>query len=169
VHTVKVLASSGDANADRTFTVTVDKRATALTYDGPTSGQLSDPAPLHATLRDAATDAPIAGKGIGFVIGGSTASSTTDAAGGAGALMQLTGTPGVRTLQTSFAADAASRASTTSTSFTVNKEAFTVTLGGTQLVTTSGTSATVTYAADLAEEVDGTFASQLFGSTARCR
>ena len=67
MHTVKVLASSGDANADRTFTVTVDKRATALTYDGPTSGQLSDPAPLHATLRDAATDAPIAGKGIGFV------------------------------------------------------------------------------------------------------
>ena len=101
MHTVKVRASSGGANADRTFTVTVTKRATVLAYDGPTSGQLSDGAPVHATLRDAASNAPIAGRGVGFVLGVTTATGTTDAAGGASAVVQVLGTPGVRTLVSS--------------------------------------------------------------------
>jgi alpha-tubulin suppressor-like RCC1 family protein len=162
--TIKVRASSGGVNADRTFVVTVTKRPTTLTYDGPTSGQLSDAAPLHATLRDTASNAPVSGRSIGFVLGSATASGATDGSGGASGLVQVTGSTGSRTLASSFAGDAAYQSSSASTPFTVAPEAFTVTLGGTQLVTTAGTSATVTYTADLAEESDGTVAAQLAGT-----
>jgi alpha-tubulin suppressor-like RCC1 family protein len=164
VHAVTVRASSGGANADRTFQVTVTKRATTLTYDGPASGQLSDAAPLHATLRDAANNAPVPGGAVGFVLGSATASGTTDGSGGATALIQVIGAPGPRTLQSSFAGNASWTASNVSTPFTVAKESFTIALGGTQVVTTSSASAPVTYTADLAEETDGTFAGQLGGA-----
>lgn len=164
VHTIKVRASSGGANADRNFLVTVTKRATALTYDGSTSGQVSDPAPVHAVLRDALTNAPVAGRSVGFLLGSASASGITDAGGGAGALIPVTGSPRTAALQTSFAGDSAYTSATAPASFLVAREGFSVGLGGTQLVTTTGTTATVTYTADLAEESDGTFVGSLSGT-----
>jgi hypothetical protein len=164
VHTVTVRASSGGANADRTFAVTVTKRATLLTYDGSTSGQTSDPAPVHAVLRDAVTNAPIAGRAIGFLLGSSSASASTDAGGGAAALMPVNGGPRTASLGASFAGDAAYTSSGASATFQVNRESYAVSLGGTRLVTTTGTSASMTYTAEIAEESDGTFAGSLSGT-----
>ena len=169
VHTIKVRASSGGANADRTFQVTVTKRATTLTYDGSTTGQVSDPAPVHAVLRDALTNAPVAGRGVGFLLGSATATGVTDASGGAGALIPVTGTPRTAALTASFAGDAAYTSATASTSFLIAREGFSVSLGGTRLVTTTGTTATVTYTAELAEEADGTYAGALSGTQVTIR
>ena len=90
------------------------------------------------------------------MLGSTTATGTTDAAGGASALMQVVGAPGVRTLASSFAGDAAWKSSTASTALHGLQ-------GGLHRhprrhpAGDHGRGAvTVTYTADLAEEADGT-------------
>ena len=162
-HQLTVTAEAGGATVSRTFRVTVSKRATVLTYEGSTSGQLSDPAPARAVLLDAATLAPVGGKQVRFSLGSANASAATTAAGVATSALPVTAPATQKVLTADFAGDAAYRPAGDAESFQVLPEGLMVQLRGSPHVVASGNSATVTYTADLAEEADGTFAGALSG------
>jgi alpha-tubulin suppressor-like RCC1 family protein len=170
VRSVTVRATQGGATSDRTFAVTVTRRATTLTYDGATSGALSDPAVVGATLRDAATSAPVGGAQVGFSMSPASVDAATDSDTGRGTTTIPVSSPvGTRTLQSTFAGTTAWLPSSASSPFTVTKESFTVTFSGVPLVPTASSSATVTLTADLAEDPDGSLAGALGGTSVTFR
>ncbi|RYC11455.1 Ig-like domain-containing protein [Nocardioides zhouii] len=158
-------ASSGGRTATRTFRIVVTKRATSLSWTGPTSGQISDQTPVRAVLLDAGS--PVQGRSVGFALGTATTSASTDATGTATSAVQVTGALGARFVTSSFAGDAAYLPATLTTPFTVLAEGLAVQLAGTPHVVTTGSSATVTYTADLTEEQDGSYVGSLSSSTVR--
>jgi alpha-tubulin suppressor-like RCC1 family protein len=160
---VTVTAHAGGATASRTFGVTVAKRATVLTYDGSAGGQVSDAVPVRATLLDAATLAPVAGKQVRFTLGSASSTATTTAAGIATTTVPVAGITGLRVLGSDFAGDAAYRPAGDSDAFQALPEGLTVQLQGTPHVVVTGTSTSVGYAAALAEEPDGTYTGALSG------
>ena len=156
-HTVTVRGTDGSgAYDDETFSVTVGKRATALTYTGASSGQYSDPVAVGATLVDFA-GAPVGGRVVSFTIGSRSAAGMTDGAGLAGAAVVVADVAGPSSVGTSFPGDSAYLPSNAADPFTIEKELLTTTFTGRHLTTTSGTSAAVELSATVAEEVDGSF------------
>lgn len=109
-----------------TVTITVnyvEKIAVSnLTYTGQFSGTYSDPATLEALLTDSATQLPLEGKSITFVLGDQTYSAVTDSTGIASVTTIINYPAGVYSLSVSYAGDADYRPSSDSVEFTVVKE-----------------------------------------------
>ncbi|MDQ4053655.1 MAG: Ig-like domain-containing protein, partial [Actinomycetota bacterium] len=158
-----VTATTSGATATTSFRVRVEKRATVLTYDGPTSGQLSDPTPVRAVLLDAVTLAPVAGEPVTFTLGVATGTAPTSASGVATTTLPVSGAAGARSIGAAYPGDAAYTGSSDAEVFVVGRELLSVRLGGDPHVVVSGASSSVTYVADLAEEADGTYAGALSG------
>jgi alpha-tubulin suppressor-like RCC1 family protein len=153
-HTVIVRGTdSGGASDDETFNVVVGRRATAVAYTGPASGQYSDPVAVGATLVDF-EGAPVAGRTVSFAIGSRSASGSTGAGGSAGAVVVLADAAGSSSVATSFVGDAAYLPSSDSDAFTVEKEQVAATFKGARVTTTGGSSSVVQLVADVAEEGD---------------
>lgn len=109
------------ATANATGNVDIaDTTSLTLDSDNPTSGQVTDPVIVGATLLDS-SNAPLAGQSVVFIIGAATASDTTDADGHASATITLASPADVTTLQASFAGEGPYGPSSTSTPFTVDK------------------------------------------------
>jgi uncharacterized repeat protein (TIGR01451 family) len=71
----------GSNNTSAAVQTYVAKRPTTLTYTGASNGQYSDPAGLKATLKDTATNDPVANATVTFVVGTQTMTAVTDANG----------------------------------------------------------------------------------------
>jgi hypothetical protein len=107
-------ADSGDANI-------ADSTNMALDGSNPTSGQITDPVTVGATLTDS-DGQPLQGQSIDFSIGSVTGSGSTDAAGHATATLTLQGPVGAQTLEADFAGAGSHGPSSDSSAFTVAKE-----------------------------------------------
>ena len=166
-HVLTATASSGGRTATRTFRVVVTRRATTLSYTGPTTGQVSDATPVQALLVDTSTGAPIQDRPVTFTLGAASTSAPTGSDGSAATTLPVAGAIGTRFLTSAFAGDAGYLGGTTTTQFTVTREGLSVQLAGTPHVITSGSSASVTYTADLTEEQDGSYVGSLSGATVR--
>lgn len=160
-HPVTVQVSDGESTAQRSFTVTVTRRATVVAYDGSGSAQTSDPAAVSALLTDEGTGQPLAARDLSFSLGAATAPATTGADGRAAASIAVTGAPGVRQVAAAYAGNAAYAPSTVSQAFTVTKESIDTTFGGQPLAVTAAANASVTLTAEIAEQADGTLAGAL--------
>jgi hypothetical protein len=135
---------------EKSVTVTVGKRPTALVYTGDGSEQYSDQQALSATLVDAGGGAlngtPLSGRTVGFAIGTQNTSTVTNASG-ASANLILTQNPNVNyTIDSSFAGDGAYLAASDSDSFDITQEDARIYYTGMTFVNTScatcGTAAT---------------------------
>jgi len=160
-HPVTVAVSDGASTAQRSFTVTVTRRPTALAYDGATSGQTSDPATVAAVLIDAGNGQPIVAAGVEFALGSATAEAATGPDGRSTTAIAVTGAAGSREVSASFPGDAGLAPSSASASFTVEPESATVSVQGQGLFLTDGDGRTVTLQAEVAEEPDGSLAGAL--------
>jgi alpha-tubulin suppressor-like RCC1 family protein len=166
-HVLTATAGSGGRTATQTFRIVVTRRATTLSYTGPTTGQVSDATPVQALLVDTATGAPIQDRPVTFTLGAASTSAPTGSGGSAATTLPVAGALGTRSLTSAFAGDPAYLGGTTTTQFTVTREGLSVQLAGTPHVITSGSSASVTYTADLTEEQDGSYVGSLSGATVR--
>jgi alpha-tubulin suppressor-like RCC1 family protein len=160
-HQVTVAVTDGVAVDQVTFAVTVVKRATAVAYDGATSGQVSDRAGVSGQLYDVASGLPIAGEPLEFALGSATSGASTDADGRAATTVAVLGPVGTRPVSVAYAGDAAYLPASVSTPFTVAKENLTLALAGQTLVVSAAATAPVTLTADVAEEADGAFGGSL--------
>lgn len=91
--TLTVIDTHGNEDTCVT-TVTVEKRATVLTYTGDLSEQYSDQTDLSANLEDFEGN-PLAGRTITFTIGTQSVQAVTDANGDAATTLILTQNPNV--------------------------------------------------------------------------
>jgi hypothetical protein len=152
-YTVTLTVTDVNGNSDeRTATVSVNRRATTLTYSGATNGQYSDPVVIQATLIDNLTNAPISGKNISFTLGTQSTSATTDGSGLANSSITLNQAPGNYTVASAFAGDGIYGASSDSDPFTINKENAVATYTGAMFASTANSTsstATVTLAATI--------------------
>jgi streptogramin lyase len=99
--------------------------ATALTYDGATTGDFNDPATVSATLVDTSTTpaTPLSGQSVAFTLNGAeTCTGVTDASGRAACQLTPAETSGAYAVIANFAGTAALNASSTSASFAVTVE-----------------------------------------------
>jgi hypothetical protein len=161
--TITVRVGDGTVSVDRTFSVTVQKRATTLTYTGPLTGQYSDPVAAGATLVDTATNAGVLGRAVTLAIGAVSGSASTGAGGAAGTNLRLIEGAGTRTASATFAGDAAYLASSDAKSFVVTKEDVVVRFSGRSLTLTSAASSAVTLSATVTEAADGTLGTAMAG------
>ncbi|MCP1381060.1 beta strand repeat-containing protein, partial [Runella salmonicolor] len=152
-YTVTLTVTDVNGNSDeRTATVSVNRRATTLTYSGETSGQYSDPVVIQATLIDNLTNTPISGKNISFTLGAQSTSATTDGSGLANSSITLNQAPGNYTVASAFAGDGIYGASSDSDPFAINKENAVATYTGAMFASTANSTsstATVTLAATI--------------------
>lgn len=160
-HQVTVAVSDGASTDLATFTVGVGKRATAVGYDGATSGQVSDRAVVSGQLYDVGSGLPLEGRTLTFALGTATAAASTGADGHATSSVAVLPPVGSRPLSVTYAGNAAYLPASTSTPFTIAKETITIALGGQQLFTSAGATTTATLVADVAEEADGSFGGAL--------
>ena len=126
---ISVKVSDGALESTHSYTITVGKRATALVYDGRTSGQYSDKSTLSATLRDAspgtAAGSAISGASIAFTFAGAPANGSpaaTAADGKASVLHQVLSAATSTTVAASFSATTIYDAASDSRAFIVGKE-----------------------------------------------
>jgi len=161
--TITARVSDGHVAVDRTFTVTVQRRATTAAYVAPVTGQYSDPVTLTAVLTDTTTLGGIPSLPMTLKVGGVTGSATTGAGGTASALVWLTEPAGAKTASASFAGNAAYLPSTDSKAFTVTKEDAVVRFTGRSLTLTTGTTSPVVLTATVTEAADGTLGNALAG------
>src|SRR4029077_10927901 len=99
--------------------------ATALTYDGATTGDFNDPATVSATLADTSktTPTPLTGQSVVFTLNGAeTCTGVTDASGHAACQLTPAETSGAYSVAVSFAGTATLNASSTSAAFAVTVE-----------------------------------------------
>jgi putative Ig domain-containing protein len=147
--TVRVTDNGTPAKYDeKSFTITVTKRATTLTYDGSLSGQYSDQAKLSATLKDASLGTALSGETVSFTFDGTSAGSdATDASGKADVLYTVPKSEGSYTVAVTYAGSTLYLGSgPTSNSFVVNKEdaeGFTITNTGSLPVGATSFSVTI--------------------------
>ncbi len=110
------------ATASGTGSVTIgDATTLTLSLTNPTSGQVTDPVSIEATLVDSSGTA-LVGKTVAFAIGSASGSGVTDSSGKASATITLVGPAGPATIQASFAGVGLIGPSSASSNFTVNKE-----------------------------------------------
>jgi hypothetical protein len=148
--TVRVTDSGSPVRYDdKSVTIAVGKRPSALVYTGDGAEQYSDQQALSATLVDAGGGAmngmPLSGKTVGFVIGTQNTSTVTTASGAAATLL-LTQHPSlVYTVAATFAGDAAYLAASDSDAFDITQENARAYYTGAQFASTaSATSSTAT-------------------------
>ena len=160
-HQLTVAVTDDEGATDLvTFTIQVTRRATTLTWDGSTTGQISDQAVLRALLVDTGTGSPLDGQQVTLGQAGVTSLVTTGGDGRASKTVTIAGPPGVTTASASWTGTAAYQPAAVSVPFQVDKEGLTLRVRG-PLVVTSGASAATTLAADLVEQADGSFAGAL--------
>jgi len=140
------------APASTTVPYTVERRPTVLEYGGDATADYSDPANVSATLTDALSGSPLAGKSIDFSIGTQSTSEPTDSSGIAAGTIVLSQSAGNYTVDSSFAGDATYLPSADSDPFEVTKETLSFTYDGDTLVE-EGT--TPRLSAQATEEPDG--------------
>ena len=134
--------------ASDTVDFTVLHIPTKIAYTGATTGDYHDSVALSATLSEDITGgSAIAGRTLDFTLGAETCSAVTNGSGSAGCSVTPQDVPGPYSVQVSFAGDEPLyEPSSTSTSFTLNKEettakyvAPTVILAGSGVATLTGT------------------------------
>ena len=113
--------------AERTVTINVGRRPTALVYSGDLNEQYSDQTALSATLVDngggAMQGLPLVGKTIAFDLGSQGSSGSTNAAGFASAGLVVTQDPApAYTVDSSFAGDPGYLPATDSDAFDIKQE-----------------------------------------------
>ena len=106
--------------------LTVTPRATHLVYGGATTADYGDRATLSATLLDS-SGSPIAGRTIGFTLGGVTCSGTSLPDGSVSCSVTITHVPGPTAVVVSFAGDTLYLGSSATPPFTVTRESTTAT------------------------------------------
>ncbi|MBI3417946.1 MAG: hypothetical protein HY043_21870, partial [Verrucomicrobia bacterium] len=120
--TLRVTDPSGNTSTCSTM-VTVNQRATTLTYQGPTQAYYADCVPVKAQLKDNLSGLGVAGKTVTFTIGAATASATTDVNGVAATTLTLSTanlpSPPAYAVATSFAGLCPFLASSDSDPFTI--------------------------------------------------
>jgi VCBS repeat-containing protein len=144
-HTFKVrVTDNGSPNLydEKSVTINVGKRPTALVYTGDANEQYSDQQALSATLTDngggAMQGLPLSGKLVGFVIGSQNTSASTSGSGIASANLILTQDPApVYTIASSFAGDSIYLPSSDSDGFDILQEDARAYYTGTLFVNTS--------------------------------
>lgn len=129
-HTIRIRVTDDGSPAlsdEDEFTLTVQERPTALSYQGQASGQYSDKSTLRATLTDAGVGAlrgtPIANASIDFTLGGTRAgSATTDATGSAGGAFPVNVGAGSYSVVADFTGGLGYAGSSATSSFAVSQE-----------------------------------------------
>ena len=130
VHTVRIRVTDDGSPAlsdEADFTLTVQARPTAMTYQGRSAGQYSDKSTMSATLTDAGVGAlngtPIANAAIDFNVGGvSAGSATTDAAGLASGAFPVGAGAGSHSVVADFKSALGYAASSATAAFAVSQE-----------------------------------------------
>jgi hypothetical protein len=131
--TISAAYTSDSANfntSSGSFSQTVNKARTTLTYEGATTSDFNDPASLSGTLTRTDNSAPINGKIVTFTMGWESCTQTTAASGQASCLITPSETAGPFTVTTSFAGDGNYLSSSGAKPFTVTKEDTTTTYTG---------------------------------------
>ena len=159
---VSVTAHNGvGGDATQVLTLTVARRATALSYTGATSGTYSDPVAAQAILTDVESGLPVAGQPVHLALGVQGVDVSTSAgptAGVAAASIALTQPAGTVGAGATFAGDATYSGSTATAGFTIAKETAVVTtlVGNPRFVTTTHpTAPAITLRATVREVSDG--------------
>ena len=137
---------SNPAGTVSSNTVHVDwlRRPTTLTYNGATTSDFNDPAPLSATLTDTATGAPIPGASIAFSLNGSeTCTAPTGPSGTAECPVTPGEAPGTYPVTASYAGDTTFEPKSATTTFTVTIEQSAITSSTSLQLFAAGGSATV--------------------------
>ena len=145
-------------SAQRSITVTVGKRSTALVYGGTLTGQYSDIVNLTATLTDAANGTAISGRTVTFGLGTQNATAATLATGVASAALTLNQPAASATVTSAFAGDNLYAASTDNDPFAINRENAAVAYAGLEYFGTANSTSTVAnveYIATLTDTADG--------------
>ncbi len=145
-------------SAQRSITVTVGKRSTALVYGGALTGQYSDIVNLTATLTDAANGTAISGRTVTFGLGTQNATAATLATSVASAALTLNQPAALATVTSAFAGDNLYMASTDNDPFAINRENAAVAYAGLEYFGTANSTSTVAnveYIATLTDTADG--------------
>jgi hypothetical protein len=173
-HTLTVLVRDNGSPVledSQSVTITVDKRATILVYQGATSGQYSDAVAVYALLADDSSlpRQPLFNLPIAFTIGTQQTTAKTDSSGRAAGSIVLTQPAGERGVSAAFAGNDYYEPSSDSDTFTItNESAEIIYTGDTQVVTSKvGAKATVVLAATLTEDADGSLGTRLGEQTLR--
>lgn len=118
--------------------------ATTLTYNGAASAVYNGLASLSATLAKTGDGTRLTGRTVAFVLGSQSCQGTTDANGTASCALTIAQAAGGYTVNVAYAGDATTKATTTTSPFTVNL-ASTTTVAATPIVgaTTTPLSATL--------------------------
>ena len=108
---------------------TIRKKATKTSYKGPGAADYYDAFTASATLTDAASSVPIAGKTITLTLGATdSCSGVTDASGSVACSITPTQPAGVYSLVASFGSDSLYLASSDTSPFTIKREETVTTL-----------------------------------------
>jgi hypothetical protein len=152
-HTISATyAGSGTHNGSSgSVTQTVERARTTLTYDGATNGDFHDPATLGATLTRTYDASPVVGRTVHFSMASESCDAVTDAAGRASCSITPQEPAGAYTVSASFAGDAGSQPSSTSTTFMVTREQTSLVYTGDTVILDGGTA----HASALLTEDDG--------------
>jgi hypothetical protein len=161
-YSVSITAHNGvGGDAVQAFTITVARRATALSYTGATSGTYSDPVAAQAILTDVESGLPVPGEQVHLALGVQGVDVSTSAVsptGVAAASIALTQPAGTVSTGATFAGDATYSGSAAAAGFTIAKETAVVTtlVGNPRFVTTThAAAAAVTLRATVREVTDG--------------
>jgi len=152
-HTIYYHSVDMAGNHEDLQSVSIVVKETRLTYQGDTAGQYSDPVILEAELIDMATQMPIPGKLISFVIGSQSATATTDSTGIASTSIILDQPASAYTVAATFETDGEYFGSNDSQAFTILKEDVVVEYTGDTIVPT--TAKTINMRATVFESSDG--------------
>jgi hypothetical protein len=132
-HAISAAYTSDSANFNNSsgsFSQTVNKARTTLTYDGATTSDFNDPASLSATLTRTDNSAPIEGKTVTFTMGSESCTQTTAPSGQASCSITPSEAAGPFTVTAAFAGDGNYLSSSAAKPFTVTKEETTTTYTG---------------------------------------
>ncbi|HEX2047062.1 MAG TPA: hypothetical protein VHF27_04810 [Acidimicrobiales bacterium] len=148
--TVEAADNAGNAETVR-VAYEVTRRLTAVTYDGPVTGDYHDPVTVSARLVDTSANpaAAVAGVELRFSLGTAGCRATTDPSGRAACTLTPDQAAGPASLQVAFDGNPRFEPSSTSAAFTVTREQTTLAYGGPTVIANKGG---VRLAATLLEE-----------------
>ena len=152
-HTISYRSFDVAGNEGDTQFLSVVVSSAGIIYSGDISGNYSDPVVLEAQLIDLATQLPLEGKTISFVLGTQTISTVTGPDGIASAIIILDQAPGVYTLFVTFEPEGVYPGCSTEVEFVIEKEQATATYTGSTVV--SSLLETFTMRATILDDDDG--------------
>jgi PKD repeat protein len=118
------------ATSSASHAFTINQEPTNLAYTGPSTAIYHHPFTASATLTDATGGAPVSGETVSFTVGSDGCSAPTNGSGVASCSITPSQAAGPYTMKATFAGDADYLTSTTSTPFTITKEATTLSFDG---------------------------------------